>query len=101
MQGLTAAEHSGECLDGHADNVVFWLLRGERAAGGLRVEAQQQRARITGVKALAHELGPKPPGRAILCDFLEQVVVCVEEERKLRPDAIYGQTGSERGLDVG
>ena len=46
VQRLAAAEHRGQRLNRYAHDIVFGLLRGERRAGGLRVEAQQQRARI-------------------------------------------------------
>ena len=40
VQRLRAAEHRRQRLDRDADDVVVGLLRGQRAAGGLRVEAQ-------------------------------------------------------------
>ena len=46
VQRLAAAEHGGERLNGDAHDIVFGLLRGEGGAGGLRVKAQQQRARV-------------------------------------------------------
>ena len=65
-----------------ADDVVVGLLRGERAAGGLRVEAQLLRARIGRAEALAHDPRPQPARRAELRDLLEKIVVRVEEERE-------------------
>ena len=45
VQRLRAAEDGGQRLDGDADDVVVRLLRRERAAGRLRVEAQLLRPR--------------------------------------------------------
>ena len=45
VQRLRAAEHGGQRLQRDADDVVVGLLRGQRAAGGLRVKAQLLRAR--------------------------------------------------------
>ena len=46
VQRLRAAEHGRQRLQRDADDVVVRLLGGERAAGGLRVEAQLLRPRI-------------------------------------------------------
>ena len=46
VQRLRAAEHRGERLIRDAHDVVHRLLRGERDAGGLRVEAHDPRARL-------------------------------------------------------
>ena len=46
VQRLRAAEHRRQRLQRDADDVVVRLLRGQRAAGGLRVEAQLLRARV-------------------------------------------------------
>ena len=101
VQGLAAAENGGERLNGDADDIVFRLLRGEGRAGGLRVEAQHQRARVLGVETVAHDFGPEAAGGAELGDFFEQVVVRVEEEGKLRSEFVDAEAGVERGLDVG
>ena len=82
VQRLRSAEHRRERLHRDADDVVVGLLRGERAAGRLGVEAQLQRARIGGAEALAHEPRPQPAGGAELGDLFEEVVVRVEEERQ-------------------
>ena len=65
-----------------ADDVVVGLLRGERAAGRLRVEAELLRARVGGAEPVAHDPRPQPPRGAELRDLLEEVVVRVEEERQ-------------------
>ena len=63
-------------------DVVVRLLRGQRAAGRLGVEAQLLRARIGRAEAVAHDARPQAPRRAELGDLLEEVVVGVEEERQ-------------------
>ena len=40
VQALRPAEHAGQCLDGHADQVDLGLLGGQRDPGRLGVEAQ-------------------------------------------------------------
>ena len=82
VQGLRAAHHRGKRLQGGADDVVVRLLRGERAAGGLRVEAQRPGARVLRAEALGHRLVPDAARGAVFRDFLEEIVVRVEEERQ-------------------
>src|SRR5712692_7875273 len=100
MQGLAAAEDGGERLNRHADDIVFRLLRGQGRSGGLRVEAQQKGTRVFGMETLAHDFRPQAARGAVLGDFLEQVVVRVEEKRELRRKFIDAESGAERGLDV-
>ncbi len=88
MQGLGAAEHGREGLQGHARDVVVGLLGGERHARGLGVGAQHERARVLGTEALAHQLRPQPPRRPELGDLLEEVVVHVEKERQTRREGV-------------
>ena len=101
VQGLCAAEHRGQRLDGYADDIVFRLLRGERGAGGLRVEAKQQRARIAGVETVAHDFGPEAASGAVLGDFFEKIAVGVEEKGELWGEVVDAQAGVEGGLHVG
>ena len=70
-------------LDRDANDVVVGLLRRERAAGGLRVEAQAPAARILGAKAVAHDVRPQAAGGAELGHLFQEVVVRVEEEAQL------------------
>src|SRR5262249_51577771 len=69
VKRLRATQYGGQRLQSGADNVVLRLLRGERGAGGLRVETQHQRARIPGAKALLHGPRPHTAGRAELGDL--------------------------------
>ena len=101
VQRLRAAEHRRHRLHRDADDVVVGLLRGQRAAGGLRVEAQLLRARIGRAEAIFHDPRPQPPRRAELRDLLEEVVVRVEEERQPLPERIDVEPGLARRLDIG
>ena len=94
VQGLRAAHHRGERLKRGAHDVVVRLLRGERAAGGLRVEAQRPGARILRAEALAHRRVPDAARGAIFGDFLEEIVVRVEEERKARREIVHVQAAA-------
>ena len=94
VQRLAAAEHGGEALQGDADDIVFGLLRGERRAGGLRVEAQHDRARILRAETVAHGVRPEAARGAELGDFFEEFVVGVEEEGKLRREFVDGRPAS-------
>ncbi len=76
-------------------------MRGERRAGGLRVEAAHQRARIFCTEAFRHDFRPEAASGAVFGDFFEKIIVGVEEERKLRGEFIDAESGVERGLDVG
>src|SRR6266478_1500815 len=99
VQGLAAAENGSERLNGDADDVVFRLLRGKGGAGSLHVEAQKQRARITRGEAIAHDAGPQAAGGAVLGDLFEQIVMSVEEERKLRREIIDAEASVEGRLN--
>ena len=101
VQRLRAAEHRGQRLQRDADDVVVRLLRGERAAGRLRVEAQLLRARVRRAEAVAHDVRPQPPRRPELRDLLEKVVVAVEEERQALAERVHVEPGVDRGLHVG
>ena len=100
VQRLRAAQHRRQRLQRHAHDVVLRLLRRQRRAAGLRVEAQLQRIRVLRAKAIAHEARPQPPRRAELGDFFEEVVVRVEEERELRREVVDLQAGLQRRFDV-
>ena len=101
VQRLCAAKHRRQRLQRDAHDVVVRLLGGQRAAGGLRVEAQLLRARIGGAEPVAHDARPETPGGAKLGDFLEEVVVRVEEERQPLSEDVDVETGVERRLHIG
>src|SRR5207247_4897551 len=62
VERLRATKHRGEGLNRGAHDVVVGLLRGQRASGGLRVEAQGPGARILGFVALNHRFVPDAAG---------------------------------------
>ena len=101
VQRLRAAEHRGERLQRHAHDVVVRLLRGQRAAGGLRVEAQLLGARVGRAETVAHDPRPQTPRGAELGNLLEKIVVRVEEEREPLPEHVDVQSGVDTRLHIG
>ena len=101
VQRLRAAEHRRQRLQRDADDVVVGLLRGQRAAGGLRVKAQLLRARVGRAEPIAHDARPQPPRGAELRDLLEKIVVRVEEERQPLAELVDVEPGVDRRLHVG
>src|SRR4030095_7367479 len=81
VQRLRAAEHSRERLQCHTDDVVVALLRGQRTARGLRMEAQLLCTRVRRAEPFGHSPRPKAPCRAKLRNLLEEIVVRVEKAR--------------------
>ena len=73
VERLGPAQDRGQRLDRDAGQVVERLLRGQRDAGGLGVEAHPGRALVLGAVALGHEPVPDPARRAELGDLLEEV----------------------------
>ena len=101
VQRLRPSQDGGHRLNRHTHDVVIRLLRGQRAAGCLGVKAQLLRARIRGAKAVAHQARPETTGGAELRDLLEEIVVCVEEEREPLAELIHLEPSVDRRLDVG
>ena len=101
VQRLRPAQYRSERLQGDADDIVVRLLRRQRAAGGLGVEPQLLRAEIRGVEPIAHDSRPETPRRAKLRDFLEKIVVRIEEEGQPLTDLVDVESGSDRRLDIG
>ena len=99
MERLRAAEDGRERLKRGADDVVVRLLPGERAAGGLGVEAKRPGARIFGAVAFLHGC-TRAAGGAILGDFLEKVGVRVEEEAEARHEFVDREAPLESPIDV-
>ena len=95
VERLRPAEHRRESLESGPDDVHLRLLRGQRHARGLGVEAS---ATSAGSRRNAREApGPDPPRRPVLGDLLEEVEACVEEERDVaqpstRPRSIAAST---------
>ena len=98
VQRLRPAEHCRERLDRRPDQVHLRLLRGQRDAGGLRVEAHQPRARILRAVLVAHLPRPDPARCAVLRDLLEEVEVRVEEEGEPRRERVDVEPALEARL---
>ena len=88
VQRLRAAQHRGQRLKRRAHDVVLRLLRGERAAGGLRVEAQRPGARILARRSGRASSCPDAARGAVFGDLLEEIVVRVEEEGEARREVV-------------
>ena len=101
MERLGPAEHRREGLERDPGQVVERLLRRQRDAGGLGVEAHPGRALVLGAVALGHQPVPDPARGPELGDLLEEVAVAVEEERQARREVVDPQAAREGRLDVG
>ena len=101
MQRLRPAEHCRHRLYGHPDDVVVGLLRSQRAACRLGVEAQLLRARVGGAEPVAHDVRPQTPRRPELGDLFEKIVVTVEEERQALSQAVDVEPRVDAGLHIG
>ena len=100
VERLSAAEYSGERLDRRADDVVPRLLRRERRAHRLSVEAEGKRRRRLRTVALAHDVRPHTAGGTKFRDLLEERRVRREKERELRREAIDVEPALHRSVDV-
>ena len=102
MERLGAAEDRGQRFQRGAHDVVLGLLRRERRAARLRVEAQHHRLRGFFAPNRSFMIArPQPPSRPELRDLLEEVHVACEEERKARSEVVDVETRVDRGLHVG
>ena len=101
MEGLRPPQHGCEGLQRDPHDVVVRLLSRERAPGGLRVETQLLRFRVSHAEPVTHDARPQPPRRTELGNLLEEVVVGIEEKRQPPSEPRCVQTGGDDGLDVG
>src|SRR5690606_10753702 len=83
-----------------AHDVVLRLLCDERDTGRLCMRPQPPRLLLPRAVHIAHPLRPDPAGRTELRDFLEEVVVDVEEERQPRREVVDIETALDAALDV-
>src|SRR5712691_3724465 len=100
VQRLRAAEHGRQRLERSAHDVDLRLLRGQRHAGGLRVEAHQPRARVLRSVFLPQLASPDAPRGSVFRDLLEEVEMRVEEEGETRREVIDVETALDRPVDV-
>ena len=99
VQGLGAAEHRRERLDGGAHHIVVGLLRRERPAGSLAVGAQHGTLRVSRVE-LADDFRPDQAGGAQFGDFHIEVHADAPEEGEARRELVDAQPGFDGGADV-
>ena len=100
MERLGAAEHRGKRLERGPDDVDLGLLRRQRHAGRLCVEAHEPRTRISRAVAFPQLARPDPPGGSVLRNFLEEVQVGVEEKRQARREVVDVEPAVDARLDV-
>src|SRR5207253_8619725 len=94
VQRLRPAQHRRQRLNRNPDNVVVWLLRGQRASGRLRMESKDGRTRILAFETPGHHFVPDFPCGAILRDLLEEIIMCVEEKGKTRRKIVDVEAGA-------
>ncbi len=100
MKRLAAAQHRRHRLQRDAHHVVVGLLRGQRRARRLRVEAQRPGARVARAEALFHDPRPEAAGGAEFRHFLDEIVVDVEEEAEPSGKGIDVEPAFHRRIDV-
>src|SRR3954452_25545421 len=100
MQRLRTAADRRERLNRDTDDVVLRLLRGQRRATGLRVEAKSECLRVRRAEPLPHHVRPDAARCPELGDLLEEVVVRVEEEGEAGTEVVGRKAGGDRGVAV-
>ena len=100
VQRVGPAQHRGQRLDGGPDDVVVGLLRGQRDARRLGVEAQPLGPLAASAVDVAQPPGPDPPGGAELGDLLEKIDVRVEEEGQPGRELIHVQAAGQAEFHV-
>ena len=93
VERLRAAKHRCHRLERRPHHVVVRLLRGQRHASRLCMEAQLPRARRSRLEPIAHHPRPDPARGAKLGDLLEEVAVRVEEEGDPRREHVDIEPG--------
>src|SRR5690349_14662400 len=94
MKRLRSAKYGGQCLNRNAHDVVVWLLSGQRASRCLCMEAKNGGFRILAAESLGHHPVPHFSRSPILGDFLEKIVVGVEEKRQPWRKVVHIQAGA-------
>ena len=101
MQGLGAAEDSRKAFRGGADDIVVRFLGGERASGGLGMEAHQHRLGIRCPEAFFHDPRPNAPAGAHLGYFFEEIDMRVPEKGESSREFVYLESSFDSFLDIG
>ena len=80
VQTLATAQHAGERLISHANNIVHGLLLSERATRGLNVRTHKPTSLLLGAKPKAHGVGPNAPRGTQFANLLKELIMAIEEE---------------------
>src|ERR1051326_126005 len=100
MERLRSAKHCRQSLQGHPGYVIERLLRRERHAGGLRVEAHQPGPLLLCAKAVFHQAVPDLARGTELGNLFKEVAVRVEEVAQAWPEIVNVEAATARPLHV-
>src|SRR5690606_23432377 len=100
MERLAAAKHRCKGFGRYPDDVVVHLLRSQRLAGRLDVEAEMHRLCVFGSEALLHYLGIDAPCSPELGDLFKELHCTAEKERKTWGKIVYLHSSGGASLDV-
>ena len=99
VAGVGGVDVREQQLDRSAREIVFELMRDERAATGLRVDFETLRA-LAGTEDIAHADGPELPAHAGEREVFD-VESAIEEEGKPRAETIHVEAALAEEFDVG
>jgi hypothetical protein len=99
VQRLRAAEYGGERLRRHAHHVVQRLLRGERRAARLRVEAQTA-GLVGGAEPLAHERAQSRRAARNLATSSKRSLCAAKKKESRGANVLERRAGGQRPLHV-
>src|SRR5262249_3947632 len=85
----------------HPHRVHFRLLGSQRTPCRLSMKPQHPRLRIPGTESEAHCLSPQAPCYPKLRDFLQKVIMDIEEERQAGRKMIEFKTSPKGRIDIG
>ena len=100
MDALRAPQHGRQGLNANPGDVVHRLLAGQGDPRGLGVDAAPLGPGVGRAELVAHDSRPQPSGGTELGNFLEEVVVNVEEERQARGEFAHLHPPLNRLPDV-
>ena len=87
VQRLRAAADGRERLHGHADDVELGLLRRERGAARLRVEAERERLRIGRPETVPHDARPQSTRGTELRHLLKKSLCALKKNDTRSPNS--------------
>ena len=101
VQALRATEHRSKRLICGAHDIVVDRLCREGGAGGLHMEATEERLLALCAVAIAHDARPDATRRAELRHLFKDVSPRREEEGEPRGDGVNFETACDRCVDIG